>query len=749
MSMAIFLAEAMLKVTQNCIRNHYMKDEPCSLMMAALVEGRAHQNYLRSLGALRLAGVVLQLTLSILLAVRFRRNGKDDLLLFSTVAQAVRFCCVVSFLKVAFSSFVFLYSPFSTYLIRRKAALRGQNEQGNAERRVLALGEELAALVWFFHCQRHPSLPPVCAFRREEYGCGLPGHWFLGRQELISIALSRGIHGGGTVSLKQEMALDALGRLVERGARDTWDAVVDRERRGFDRLVNIVSDHSSVRCREKAVIVIWQLADIGRKAEEDGYDPLKSYSTPRMVQAGAALLNAALSGSSPLLQEKAMGALWRLSREHGSILECLFGGAEGRDEIEKVVGLARKAPTPKCCLESMYLLSRLMANLAAPYAHYTEIATAGDIEEVRDGRLTRARRCREPATDMEGYKGLQRFWVPTSRGCFRESTALPQIITFALSPDSSTDAKELVAVIIQCYFVLGPENLFVYEIRSLVRILRVRYYSTAVELLYAAMLTCDLLLHYFTDPGTTNSPDLLPQIIEHDDSMLFVYLLRLQSEHWMGPQFAVQDAMKIIPESGFWRQFISPLREGRRPTVRHLLRSPARLMAYLLSTQFDLLTVEIEEVFLDDTVTRRSTEINDSIADEGYLAGMTICCFGLALLFHEEETRTTKLNACVALTRLAKYDGRKLRPYVAEACKYLQKDRMLDLREIQGTTEVAELKHELSDCVPGLDKTMSGSFQRSERPIFQNAKVNMAWENLNDAQKAIFSIIAHAADSQR
>ncbi|GBG72607.1 hypothetical protein CBR_g12180 [Chara braunii] len=583
---------------------------------------------------------------------------------------------------------------------------------------------EVPALVWYFHCHRHPKLLPVCAFRREDCNCGLPGHWFLSLRELIAIALSRNVDEGVSAAVYQEMALDALGRVVQSADPFACELIVDADRGGFDRIVNVITDHASLPCRERAVLIVWQLTNMSRladMAEENGqrmYDPLRNVtSSPRLAKAGLVLLDAAVRKSSPLMQEKAVGALWRLCRNHRMVAECLFSGVEGKARIEELVELATNGPTGRTCLDTLYLLSRLMADCAAPYAHYTRLREIRDYRGLLVGAIAREGRRREPVRGIEGYRGPQRFWVPPARAAFRESRALPRLIGLALSHASSTDGKELIAVILQCYYELGAANLFPFEAKELARILQVRYYTTAPELLYTAMLTSDLLLSYLDQPNTSTTVDFLPRLIEQDDSTLFLHLLRLELEQWMGPHFALRLGIERIAASSSWRQFTAPL--SRPPTVRHLFRCPARLMAYLLATCFDLLTVEIDEVVLDDQSTTRAIQIDVNTIDEGPVAGMTVAAFWLAALLHRGETSRTKTYACTALTRLAQYDRQRLRPSVVEGLGFMQRENEINVEGIEDAPEFLVLQHELQDILPNLAGLPASTTEQQEIPIIQ------------------------------
>ncbi|GBG63510.1 hypothetical protein CBR_g38578 [Chara braunii] len=856
-AMAIFLVETALKVTRRFIENYFVRDVPCSLMMLQLAQGKAHYGYLRAAGALRLAGTLAQLTLSILLVYLVHSQGKrwgEAKAGTRRLEQLIHFAYAAVFAQILLSCVIFIIIPFSIFYysvtlpFKRMAAARRQrvrvlplragavgvapvpaspptpalasapatappprsppsppfppavsNSGGGAGGETLpgegegmqrageaaasggeaaaeASGEagagreggqgegqggggggggnqadgenaqqaqnaihlppppppprcpeddddderalrELPALVWYFHCHRHPKLLPVCAFRREDCNCGLPGHWFLSLRELIAIALCRNIDDGVSAAVYQEMALDALGRVVQSGDPFACELIVDADRGGFDRIVNVITDHASLRCRERAISIVWQLANMSRLAdvaEENGqrmYDPLRNVtSSPRLAKAGLILLDAAVRKSSPLIQEKAVGALWRLCRNHRMVAECLFSGVEGKARIEELVELATNGPTGRTCLDTLYLLSRLMADCAAPYAHYTRLRGIRDYRGLLVGTIPREGRRREPVRGIEGYRGPQRFWVPPARAAFRESRALPRLIGLALSHASSTDGKELIAVILQCYYELGAANLFPFEAKELARILQVRYYTTAPELLYTAMLTCDLLLSYLDQPNTSSTEDFLPRLIEQDDSTLFLHLLRLELEQWMGPQFALREGIERIAASSSWRQFTAPL--SRPPTVRHLFRCPARLMAYLLATCFDLLTVEIEEVLLDDQSTTRAVEIDDSARDEGPVAGMTVVAFWLAALLHRGETSRTKIYACTALTRLAEYDRQKLRPSVVEGLRYMQRQNEINVDGIEDATEFLVLQHELRESLPNLAGVPSSTEQQ-------------------------------------
>ncbi|GBG91056.1 hypothetical protein CBR_g51790 [Chara braunii] len=544
--------------------------------------------------------------------------------------------------------------------------------------------KEMTALVWYIHCKQHPSLPAVGAALRDGCSeCGLTGNWFLSLEQLIvwavsplrkaAINASYPIWQSTPLNLAKEMALDALGQLVKAEDPDACRAIVDDD--NFQKIVDIVGDHTSMNCRERAAAVIWHLANLkggGPTNDKKGprYDPLHSVSLSRLAKVAVALLRAVVGQPSSKLQENAMAALLHLSHYHG-IKEFVFSGEEGKARIEQV------------------------------YANYESLGSVksfSDLSKLSTSRKSRRarRRCspdiatrRHVTRDIEG--SVQRLWIPPARACFRDSRPLPRLISLALSHGSSRDSKELIAFVLESYYALGAANLFPFEITELTRLLQVRYYTSPPELNYTAMLMCDLIWSYLYKGTTTSvvsASELIRYLVLDCGKMLYIDLIRLQLDSWGSAEFRAAREGR----SARWHQFTVPFSKNANgcPNVERVLRAPARLMAYLLAHHYSLLRTEVEDVYEDDTQTRRSVDIYDEHGNKLYLAGTTVAASGLAGLIDKTEDTRTRRHACIALLRLA--SDTKVIPYVLEPCQRLFEHKRIETLGLQGWQPFDDLR---------------------------------------------------------
>ncbi|GBG91061.1 hypothetical protein CBR_g51795 [Chara braunii] len=579
---------------------------------------------------------------------------------------------------------------------------------------VQELQEEMAVLVWYVHCKQHPLLPAVGAALQDGCSnCGLPGNWFLDVEQLLALAFSPSrkdaINAQHPVwhsipcNLTEWMALDALGRLVKSGDVKACELIVEEKSGRFQKIVDIVGDHTSMECREQAAAIIWHLANLKAKGlprNGDGgrpYDPLCRVSNARMAKAAVALLSAVVGGEpSAKLQENAMAALLHLTHRHG-VKEFVFSGEEGKARVEQLVDTAAKASTNTICLYALYLLG-VIVYPPEEYANYTALESLTSFDDLNEWSKSRRSRLAprrypppapppppppppppvmvdeggRPPAERKKTGSVERLWIVPARACFRESKALPRLISLALSHGSSRDSKELIAFVLESYHVLGAGNLFPFEITELTRLLQVRYFTSPPELVFTAMLTCDLLLSYLYQAKDERqgacAGQLINYLVRRCGRTFYKDLVRLQLDSWGSPEF------KLAKEgrSTRWKQFMLPFLNGNSPSpseelleqfrkelLEKVFSAPARLMAYLLAHHYNLLRTEVRDVCEDDWRTRKSENVIDNIQNiknKMSLAGTTVAAFGLADLLGANKDLRTKLHACTALYRLAERD---------------------------------------------------------------------------------------------
>ncbi|GBG91057.1 hypothetical protein CBR_g51791 [Chara braunii] len=382
-----------------------------------------------------------------------------------------------------------------------------------------------------------------------------------------------------------------------------------------------------------------------------------------------------------------MAALLHLTHRHG-VKEFVFSGEEGKARVEQLVDTAAKASTNTICLYALYLLG-VIVYPPEEYANYTALESLTSFDDLDKWSKSPSSRLAprwypppppppppppvmvdeggRPPAKREKTGSVERLWIAPARACFRESKALPCLISLALSHGSSRGSKELIAFVLESYHVLGAGNLFPFEITELTRLLQVRYFTSPPELVFTAMLTCDLLLSYLYQANDERQGACAGQLINYlvrtCGRTFYKDIVRLQLDSWGSPEFEL--AWK--GQNTRWKQFMLPFLNGNSPSpskelleqfrkelLEKVFSAPARLMAYLLAHHYNLLKTEVRDVYEDDRRTGRSKNVIENSEEKLLVAGTTVAAFRLAYLLDGEKDVRTKRHACTALNRLAR-----------------------------------------------------------------------------------------------
>ncbi|GBG82988.1 hypothetical protein CBR_g36516 [Chara braunii] len=551
--------------------------------------------------------------------------------------------------------------------------------------------EGLSALVWYFHSSKHIELPPLCAYltdlRCGEPGesCGLPGHWFLGLEEVLEQALcaeeaERAFRPFGQANqlstMEQEMGLDALGHYAERRDRPVCDLIV-RKGLGVMELCSIATTHKSVGCRERAAKILSFLSNTltteRMEGKPDPYDPFKDMPVSFQDNVGLHMLNCLASKASPELQENAAGALCGVSASYG-VSQRLFCGEPGKILIDQLVDIA--AGEGLTDTTRWYAL-RVLVMVAA-------------------GAL--------PSTHSEGEEPDFYFnrvedevsWMLPARRAFRESRALPRLVDLALSHRASPACKWQLALVFLSYVRLEAPHLSPSEVGELTRLLQLRFELQPLAVIHVLMTLCDSLVCHFSgdrvpdeEPNRISEVDVIRSLITKEERRFFTNLARFQ----------LFISREFVAKERSWLKFISIFQtdNGTLPTLLWASRSPARLLSYLLTNHFDVLSNEIDEVYEDDHRTSRCAIIEDVRSRK--VAAMSVIALSLSELIVQEESRKTKLSACIALTRLAAYRGNCLLRDVALAWRYHLRHSVHDI-SLENEPEFRKLRDLLGNYSP-------------------------------------------------
>ncbi|GBG91275.1 hypothetical protein CBR_g52160 [Chara braunii] len=530
--MAIFVVETMLKLTRKFVQEHFVSGVPCSFVMLQLAEDTdRYHGYLAAVWFLRVAGIVTQGALAGRLARRIRSQkalpvveepGLDRLVEMLHCCYGVVFVQVLVSVLIVFLN-AFRATPFSLILglecllVRQRLLGDRQTPESSlmsanadATRRAGTVSREainslptamkdkrviddLSALVWYLHCKRHPLLPAVCAYQTDG-SCGLPGHWFLSAEQLLQHALCdndsshrRTIYPVGhcnQLDVDQEMALDALARYAKSRDSHVCDSIVGNGW-GFAELGRIVTTHTSMGCRERAAMILCHLLNIHARERlagiSDPYDPFLGGHVTLLRQMGLDMVSALASNASPQLQENVARTLWSLS-QRCTIAECLFHGEEGKSLIEELVKIAVGGGlTDTVNVYTLLVFVELLRH-HVPYAHSVWLEKVQTFAQLAaDASLEWETPRREAFygvhfgdSDLEGESS----WIVPPHGAFRQSTALPVIIDFALSHRSSMECKSTLALIFLSYHRLGSHHLFPFEVAELTRLFQIRFNQT-------------------------------------------------------------------------------------------------------------------------------------------------------------------------------------------------------------------------------------------------------------------------------
>ncbi|GBG81571.1 hypothetical protein CBR_g32562 [Chara braunii] len=572
--------------------------------------------------------------------------------------------------------------------------------------------EDLSALVWYLHCKQHPLLPAVCAYQTDG-NCGLPGHWFLTVEQLLKRAfgprsryrkksLFPDMQSNG-VDMDQEMALDALARFAKSRDRHVCDLIVREDGTGIRELCKIVDGHRSAGCRERAVAVLSHLSQISRRERESGmadpYDPLRPLDHLQVSGLGFHMLNALVSSDSPHVRENAAAALFVLCERY-RLQEVMFCGEQGKILFEEMATMTAGGKLTDAGCEYTFRVFGMVLHRHVPYAHSVRLEEVQSFTQLSAASQSPKIEWKTPRREVifgvhhrHSCLKYEQSCILPPRGAFRESRALPLIVDFSVAPWGSQLCAFNLAHVFLCYHALGSHHLFPFEVAELTRLLHMRFERLPINMVYVLVAFCDLFLRYFSDDHLPlDGPDrrveiqidrdIVPRLITQERRRLVTNLVRFidylssilplepswqdfmtnihQDDH---DRFPILDGFidhlsAIKPYEDSWRDFMTFIYHdhSRLPTLTRAYRSPARLLSYLLANHFDLLSDEIDEVFIETQSNSRPALL------KGSKEHATMWWWLAYLIVEKEESRNTKLNACMALTRLATHRGNCLLP---------------------------------------------------------------------------------------